>query len=193
MNRLIIAFVLIVFVLGQINPLLEYFKSKFTSTRKFENDAFRHINHLFIAIIFLIGAIWLFSTHKDQTPLWLTIATGLAGVVLICLSVITFYIYLNYLLNHRISLLIYDSEKNRLLINGENVDRSEIMHVKWHKVGSKRLLMIWSGFEYLEIFLRNGNRVIISSLLLNPKLLNKFLNRLPLTHSFSTFPLIRKF
>lgn len=192
MNKFILVFILIIFLLGQLNPLLEYFKSKVTSRRKFENDALRHFNHLFIAIIFVFGAVWLFTTYTPTNPLWLNILVVTTGSIMTGLSLLTFFIYSNYLFNHHITSLTYNSEHNSVAINGNFVDKNAINEVKWHKMKNKRLLAIWSSFEYLEIFFQDGNRLIISSLLLNPKYLNKFLERFPLTFSFSNFPVIKK-
>ncbi len=183
----------VIFILGQINPLLDYFKSKVTAKRRFENDAFRQVNHVFIAIIFAIGAVWLFTTYTDGNPLWLNIFLALTGIVMLILSLITFFVYINYLLHHRISFLIYNSDENSLVINGERIYRNEIQEIKWHRVGNKRLFIIWSSFEYLEIFLSNGNRIIVSSLILRPKSLNKYLSGLHVTILESNFPIISKF
>lgn len=192
MNKFIIVFLVIIFLLGQISPLIEYFKSKITSKRRFENNAFRHFNHLFIAILLFISSIWLFFTYSIDNPLWLNILIGITGVIFLVLSLITFAIYANYLLNHHISYLDYNSETNNLSINGENIPRNAIREVNWHKIEEKRLFIIWSSFEYLDVYLVDGQRFIISSLLLNPKLLHKFLQSLPLTYSKSNFPAIRR-
>lgn len=192
MNKFIIVFLLIIFLLGQINPLMEYFKSKVTSKRKFENDVLRHFNHLFIAIILFIGSIWLYFTYSKENPLWLNIGIISVGILFLALSLITFVIYVNYLINYRISTLIYNSEQKTIVINGEEISKNTIQHVGWHKVGNKRLLIIWSNYEFLELSLNNGRRHIISSLLLNPKSIKNFLNNLPLSYHLSVFPVIKK-
>lgn len=192
MNKFIIVFLFIIFLLGQMNPLMEYFKSKVTSKRKFENDVLRHFNHLFVAIILLIGCIWLFFTYAEDNPLWLNIIIGALSMLFLTLSLITFTIYINYLRHYQIISLIYNSEQNVMAINGESITRHAIQHVKWHKVGNKKLLIVWSNYEFLEVFLYDGRRFIISSLLLNPKSISKFLRNLPLTYSLSAFPIVKK-
>lgn len=192
MNKFIIIFLVITFLLGQISPLIEFLKSKITSKRRFENNAFRHFNHLFVAILLFILCIWLFFTYNIENPLWLNILIGLTGVTFLVLSLITFTIYVNYLLNHQISYLDYNSETNSLAINGQNIPRNAIREVYWHRIKERRLFIIWNSFEYLDLYLADGQRFIISSLLLNPKLLRNFLQPLPLTYSESNFPAIKR-
>lgn len=192
MNKFIIVFLVIIFLLGQISPIMEYLKSKVTSKRRFENNALRHFNHLFIAILLFTASIWLFFTYSIENPLWLNIMIGITGLTFVVLSVITFSIYANYLMHHDISYMDYNSESNRLSINGQNIPRNAIREIRWHKIEKKHLFIIWSSFEYIDIYLVDGQRFIISSLLLNPKLLNKFLQSLPLTYFKSNFPAIKK-
>lgn len=192
MNKLIILFLIALFILGQIHPILEYFKSKLTFIRKYDNNTLRHFNHIFVALIFIIMAIWFFLAFSEEKPLWANISILLLGMGFLALSFITFALYFNYLLRQHIFQLIYDRDTLSMEINGKSIKRNAIVQVNWHRVKRKKLVMIWSSFEYIELIMLDGTRYIIPSLLLNLKALNKYFQNLPVEYHFSWYPKIRK-
>lgn len=191
MNKLLLLILLIILIIGQIDPLLEYFKSKVTSKRKFEDNAFRHINHIFVAVIFLIWAIWLFLKFTEENQLWLNMSVLLLGMFFLILSFITFTLYFNYLLHQRVSHLIYNLKNETLEIEGNIIKKNSIKCVHWHKIKNKKLIMIWSSFEHVEIILHDGTTYVISSLLLNLKVLKKFFQDSLIDYYISGYPKIK--
>lgn len=192
MNKIITIFLIVLIILGFLNNIIEYFRSKTTSRRRYAHNSFRHFNHIFIPLVFLIGAVWLYLRISADFPVLINISLGLLGSLLLILAFIPFYLYSNYMLHrHRVDHLVYNTENGILEIDGQPLKRSLISQIKWHKVGSKSLIVIWSNFEYAEIILKDGQRIIITSLLLKLKTLQKYFHASPVSYFYSLLPRIQ--
>ncbi|CAN5404383.1 hypothetical protein BH23BAC1_BH23BAC1_51720 [soil metagenome] len=191
MNKLIIILLVVLILLWMITPLIEYFKSRSFSKVKFQHNALRHFNHVVVAIFFLFISFWLFSLYDKEFHVILNSGILLIGSSFLILSLITFYLYFNYRINQKIELLIYNLENGTLEINGEVIRRNSIQYINWHKIRNKKLIMIWSNFEYVEIIMNNGTRYVLSSLLLNLMYLSNFFQNLSIRYYDSKFPRIK--
>ncbi|MDQ3394881.1 MAG: hypothetical protein M3512_12320 [Bacteroidota bacterium] len=191
MNKIIIIFLLILIVLGFLNNIIEYFRSKTVLLRKFEHNSFRHFNHLYIAIIFLVMAIWLFLKISTGLLLSLNILLIIGGSIFLFIAVITFYLYLNYYIKEKVENLEMNNDTKVIKIDGKNLSSHSISHAHWHKVKNKSLLIIWSNYEYVQIFMKDGSSYIITSLLLNLKTFQKYLPEAAVSYYYSFVPKIK--
>ena len=191
MNKLIVILLVVLILLWIITPLIEYFKSRSFSRVRFKNNPLRHFNHIVIAIIFSFTSIWLFLLYDQGFHILLNILILSIGSFFLILSLITFYLYFNYRINQKIGLLIYNLENGTLEINGQVIRRNSIQYINWHKIRKKKLIMIWSNFEYVEIIMNNGTRYVLSSLLLNLMYLSNFFQSLSIRYHDTKFPRIK--
>lgn len=191
MNKVITIFLLILIVLGFLNNIIEYFRSKTTLIRKFEHNAFRHFNHIFVPLIFVFGAIWFFLKISNELHISINLAMAGIGLLLLTLAGIPFYIYINYLINKRADYLIYDKHIGTIEIDGQPIKKYMIKQVTWHKIKHKSILIIWSNYAYVEIQMKDGRKYILTSLLLNLNILEKYFQSLPHSYDYALFPVIK--
>ncbi|MDQ3537120.1 MAG: hypothetical protein M3421_15995 [Bacteroidota bacterium] len=191
MNKIIIIFLLILIVLGFLNDIIEYFRSKTTSIRRFENDSFRHFKHISIPLVSVLGAVWIIMKMSNDFHIAINIILGLISLIFIILALISFYLYSNYMLKNNVDFLLYNKEAGVIEINGQPVKKALISHVNWYKARNKSLLIFWNNFEYAEIIMKDGEKHIITSLLLNLKILHKYFHRNAVSYFFLLIPRIK--
>lgn len=179
MNKVFTLLLALLLFYWSIKPLVNLFFKKRKKRREYRLNLSKKFEHLFSAVLLAAVPLLIIINYYQLMPSTAKMIITVLGSISLMCALISFYLYYNHLNKIPYRALIYDP--NQLTIELIKETRTELIpfrsisEIKWYSVKNGWNRMTWGNFEYIELELRNGNRVIIPSLIIAPSELNNLL------------------
>jgi hypothetical protein len=195
MNKILTLLIVAVLIFQSIKPFFKVFFKQRVRRKEHKLNFGKQFNHLFAATLLLLIPLLCIISYFHLLPpngqLALVIFTFVCGIG----ACICFYLYKNYLAKTPYESLIYDPRQATIELLGKNgrqlIPLSYVRGIEWHGIKNSLKLMPWSSFEYLVLEFKNGNTLVIPSVIMAPAQLSHFLLNFEVIHIKSFFPTIK--
>lgn len=195
MNKVFTLLLALLLFYWSLKPLVNLFLKKRKKRREYKLNLSKKFDHLFSAVLLAAVPLLIIINYYQLIPSSAkTIIIALGSISLMC-ALISFYLYYNHLNKTHYRALIYDP--NQLTIELIKETRTELIafrsisEIRWYSVKNGWNRMSWGNFEYLELELRNGNRIIIPSLIIARSELSNLLTKFDVIPVKKLIPKIR--
>jgi hypothetical protein len=183
MNKILALLIVLVIAYQSLSPLINLFSRRRPVRKVYKVTFSKQLNHLFSAtLLLLVPLLMAGSYYQFYEQLPLSVRVGVIALVSLCAisALISFYLYRQYSRRTPYYSLVYDSQANTmevLLPAGKSILRLPyIRKAEWYSTKNALRMMPWSNFEYFILELGNGNKVILTSLMIPPVQLESLLS-----------------
>ncbi len=192
MNKLLTLLLVSLSFYWIIKAILNLFVKKKIKRREYQLTVARQADHLFYALLLTFFPVSVLINYYQLMPEPIKIAMMVAGSLCLLCALISFYLYFNYLIKTPYQSLIYDpyqltlelvDKDDTLLITARNISK-----IKWYRVKNSLRNLAWGSFQYLELELRNGSKLVIPSLIIKPEEMATLLRTFEVVHIKKIIP-----
>ncbi|MDO1449435.1 hypothetical protein Q0590_24380 [Rhodocytophaga aerolata] len=187
MNKVLALLLVLVIAYQSLSPLINLFSRRKIRRKEYKVTFSKQLNHLFSATLLLLVPLVTISSYYqfyEQLPLYVKTGLIVLGSLCVISALVSLYLYREYSRKTPYDALIYDSQVHTMelsLPTGKSIIRLPNVHrVEWYRTQNAFRMMPWSNFEYFILELRNGSRVIVTSLMVPPAQFEALLNQLDL-------------
>lgn len=198
MNKILVLLLLLVFFYQSISPFMKLWKSRKIKRKEYKVTFSKQFHHLFSATLLLLFPLLLISSYYSfYSDLPIPVKIGLAVLACLCWisASVSFYLYAGYKKKTPYISFIYDTAFHSMeLLNtfGSNTIRlSYVDRVEWYSIQDSMKMMPWSNFEYFILVLRNNSKVVVTSLMIDPRQLLSVLSNVEIIHYKKIIPTIK--